>query len=151
VNKSARLSAAGARQRSNRPQRALSRGTFDIMAAVRVPGSDFAGRLSGNATVRVTPAQYYVLLLANTGSGAPTDVLYQFATYSGASPGARHRQAPNTAECSASALTSAGALTSARARPQRARSAAAAPAPTRTGTTGECRRPRLPRSPRPPR
>jgi len=71
--------------------RSARRGTFDIMAAVRVPGSDFASRLSGNATVRVTPAQYYVLLLANTGSGAPTDVLYQFATYSATSPGARHR------------------------------------------------------------
>lgn len=66
---------------------ARSRGTFDLTAATRVPGSDFAGMLSGNATVAVSPAQYYVLVLANTGASAPTDVLYQFATYSAASRG----------------------------------------------------------------
>ena len=64
-----------------------SRGTFDLTAATRVPGADFAGKLSGNATVAVSPSQYYVLVLANTGASAPTDVLYQFATYSSASPG----------------------------------------------------------------
>ncbi|KAK9835397.1 hypothetical protein WJX81_006998 [Elliptochloris bilobata] len=63
-----------------------TRGTFDLTAAMRVPGSDFAGKVSGNATVAVSPAQYYVLVMANTGASAPTDVLYQFATYSAASP-----------------------------------------------------------------
>ena len=68
------------------------RGTFDLLAASRVPGSDFGARLSGNATVRVSPAQYYVLVLANSGvGGTPADILYQFATYSAASPGARPR------------------------------------------------------------
>ena len=74
------------------------RGTLDLTAATRVPGSDFAGMLSGNATVAVSPAQYYVLVLANTGATAPTDVLYQFATYSAASPGSppAWRQRPVT-------------------------------------------------------
>lgn len=71
------------------------RGTFDLLAASRVPGSDFSAKLSGNATVRVSPAQYYVLVLANSGvGGTAADILYQFATYSAASTGAQPRARP---------------------------------------------------------